>query len=211
MPCSSGERMWNETTTNNRVHSESSHNNLCTLCCLWWALVTGYAVFPFHTLYLLSFRDNRENEQRGCADAHSAVEAAGASSDCSAGWCVGVRGKPLSQNFTIATVAVQQRSSIHRVRCTYCRTWRWFVETLPHLGERHFRLCFRVSRSTFCYLVDLCCTAMESEVTNMKLPPTIKKRVGIALYKLCFTVEDRTIAHLFAVGHSTIKKTYHVE
>lgn len=52
---------------------------------------------------------------------------------------------------------------------------------------------------------------MERVVTNMKLPPTIKKRVGIALYKLCFTVEDRTIAHLFAVGHSTIKKTYHVE
>lgn len=70
----------------------------------------------------------------------------------------------IPQSFTIAAVTVQQRYTIHRERWTYRRTGRWFEETLPHLDEWHFRLCFRVSPSTFRYLVDVCRPAMESEV-----------------------------------------------
>ncbi|KAH8026999.1 hypothetical protein HPB51_001314 [Rhipicephalus microplus] len=37
---------------------------------------------------------------------------------------------------------------------------------------------------------------------------TPEKRVGIALYKLCSSAEDRTVANLFGVGRSTVNTLY---
>lgn len=113
----------------------------------------------------------------------------------------------IAGSFAVAALALQG-SYINRERWAYNRQDTWFEETLPHLGERHFRLCFRINSSTFRYLVDICRPAMSREITTMRKPLTVEKRVSIGLYKLCSTAEDRTIAHLFAVGRSTVNETY---
>ncbi|XP_049273736.1 uncharacterized protein LOC125759317 [Rhipicephalus sanguineus] len=38
----------------------------------------------------------------------------------------------------------------------------------------------------------------------MRTPISVEKRVAIGLYRLCSSAEDRTIAHLFGVGRSTV-------
>lgn len=62
--------------------------------------------------------------------------------------------------------------------------------------------------STFRYLVDVCRPHMEREVTAMRATISVEKRVGASLYKLCSTAEDRTIAHLFGLGRSTVNELY---
>ncbi|KAG0414849.1 hypothetical protein HPB47_007991 [Ixodes persulcatus] len=96
----------------------------------------------------------------------------------------------------------------HREVWAYPRNGRWFEETLPNLGGRNFRQSFRVSETTFKYLVDVCRPFMEREVTNMREPVAIEKRVAVGLYKLCSFAEDRTVAHLFDIGRSTVNVIY---
>ncbi|KAG0444008.1 hypothetical protein HPB47_014297 [Ixodes persulcatus] len=47
-----------------------------------------------------------------------------------------------------------------------------------------------------------------AEVTNMREPVAIEKRVAVGLYKLCSSAEDRTVAHLFGIGRSTVNVIY---
>ncbi|CAN7947596.1 unnamed protein product, partial [Ixodes hexagonus] len=85
---------------------------------------------------------------------------------------------------------------------------RWFEDTLPRLGDQHFRACFRVSSTTFRYLGDVCRPSMLRQDTVMKRAITVEKRVAISLYRLSSTAEERTIAHLFAVGQSVVNGSY---
>ncbi|CAN7945902.1 unnamed protein product [Ixodes hexagonus] len=114
----------------------------------------------------------------------------------------------LANSFTIAVLAVQSVERIERELWSYQRGESWFETTLPHLGERNFKACFRVLPCTFRYLVDVCRPVMERQATNMRQPISVEKRVAIGLYKLCSTAEDRTIAHLFGVGRSTVNGIY---
>ncbi|KAH6919926.1 hypothetical protein HPB50_029088 [Hyalomma asiaticum] len=50
--------------------------------------------------------------------------------------------------FTVAAV-MTAAFSVQRERWSFQRNERWFEDTLPHLGEDHFKQAFRVSPSTF--------------------------------------------------------------
>ncbi|KAH7971690.1 hypothetical protein HPB52_002208 [Rhipicephalus sanguineus] len=90
-------------------------------------------------------------------------------------------------------------SSIHRERWSFQRNERWFEDTLPHLGEQHFRQAFRVSPTTFRYLVESCRPSLERQTTNMREAISVEKRVAVGMYRLCSSAKD-TIADLFGIG-----------
>ncbi|KAH6919931.1 hypothetical protein HPB50_029081 [Hyalomma asiaticum] len=98
---------------------------------------------------------------------------------------------------------------IHRERWPFQRRERWFEETLPNLGEHHFKQAFRVTPSTFRYLVESCRSVLERHTTRLRKPSSVEKRVAVGLYRLCSSAEDRTIGHLFGIGRSTVNVTYH--
>ncbi|XP_064471832.1 uncharacterized protein LOC135386041 [Ornithodoros turicata] len=97
---------------------------------------------------------------------------------------------------------------VQRERWAFQRNERWFEDTLPHLGEFHFKQALRVCPVTFRYLVESCRHVLEHQTTNMRQPISVEKRVAIGLYRLCSTAEDRTIAHFFGVGRSTVNVVY---
>ncbi|KAG0430255.1 hypothetical protein HPB47_022856 [Ixodes persulcatus] len=111
-------------------------------------------------------------------------------------------------NFTIAAVLGRELMKAPRERTVYVRPERWFEETLPRMGEQHFRACVRVSSTTFRYLGDVCRPSMVRQNTSMKSAMTVEKRLAISLYRLCSSAEERTIGHLFAVGQSVVNGSY---
>ncbi|CAN7948745.1 unnamed protein product, partial [Ixodes pacificus] len=110
--------------------------------------------------------------------------------------------------FTIAALMTDALPAINRERWAFQRNERWFEDTLPHLGEFHFRQVFRVSPATFRFLVESCRCLLERETTIMREPISIEKRVAVGLYRLCSIAEDRTIPHLFGIGRSTVNVMY---
>ncbi|KAM7308472.1 protein ANTAGONIST OF LIKE HETEROCHROMATIN PROTEIN 1 [Ixodes scapularis] len=116
--------------------------------------------------------------------------------------------QPVATNLTVITLLAQRFTRIPRERAMYVRSGRWFEETVPRLGEQHFRACFRESSTTFRYLVDVCRSTMQRQDTAMKTAITVEKRVAISLYRLCSTAEERTIGHLLAVGQSEVNESY---
>ncbi|KAL3244696.1 hypothetical protein MRX96_047140 [Rhipicephalus microplus] len=91
-------------------------------------------------------------------------------------------------------------STIHRKRWSFQRNECWFEATLPHLGDDNFRQDFRVSSTTFRYLIESCRSSHECQETNFRETISVEKRVPMGLNHLCSYVEDRTIAHLFGFG-----------
>ncbi|KAH7954039.1 hypothetical protein HPB49_015118 [Dermacentor silvarum] len=63
----------------------------------------------------------------------------------------------------------------------YPRHACWFESTLPNLGDQNFHQSFRVSNTTFKYLVDVCRPTMERQTTNMREAVPVDKRVSVAL------------------------------
>ncbi|XP_075559184.1 uncharacterized protein LOC142590668 [Dermacentor variabilis] len=108
-----------------------------------------------------------------------------------------------ANSFTVAAV-MASCSIVHRERWTFQRNERWFEDTLPNLGENHFKQAFRVSPPTFRYLVESCRSVLERQTTRLRKPISVEKRVAVGLYRLCSSAEDRTIAHLFGIGRSTV-------
>ncbi|CAN8026648.1 unnamed protein product [Ixodes persulcatus] len=107
-----------------------------------------------------------------------------------------------------AAAAASTTDAVPRSVQAFVRNERWFEDTLPNLPAYVFKQSFRVMPSTFRYLVDVCRPHMERQVTAMRATISVEKRVGASLYKLCSTAEDRTIAHLFGLGRSTINELY---
>ncbi|CAN7943731.1 unnamed protein product [Ixodes hexagonus] len=116
--------------------------------------------------------------------------------------------RQLVMNNILVTAIASSPRTVHRYVWAYPRNGRWFEETLPNLGGQNFRQSFRVSQTTFRYLVDVCRPHMERQATNMREPVPIEKRVAVGLYKLCSSAEDRTVAHLFDIGRSTVNVIY---
>lgn len=113
----------------------------------------------------------------------------------------------LANSFVISATLGQSLRTERRLGA-HTRRSTWFEETLPRLGEQHFRASFRVSAATFRYLVEVCQPRMRRQETRIRKSISIEKRVGIALYRLCSSAEDRTIANLFAVGRSSVNEIY---
>ncbi|XP_077485790.1 uncharacterized protein LOC144096777 [Amblyomma americanum] len=110
----------------------------------------------------------------------------------------------MANNFVILIVLAEYYPSTHRERRRYVRSDTWFEDTLPNLSEFHFRQALRLSPSTFRYIVESCRPVLERQTTNMMTPISVQKRVAVGLYRLCSSAEDRTIAHLFGIGRSTV-------
>ncbi|XP_037570302.2 uncharacterized protein LOC119450898 [Dermacentor silvarum] len=110
----------------------------------------------------------------------------------------------LVNSFTIAAVIAESLPCVRRMAWAFEMNERWFEDTLPNLSDFHFRRAFRVSPSTFRFLVESLACVLNLSNTNMRQSISVEKRVAIGLYRLCSSAEDRTIAHLFAVGRSTV-------
>ncbi|XP_064469657.1 uncharacterized protein LOC135384383 [Ornithodoros turicata] len=113
----------------------------------------------------------------------------------------------LLNNFMLAASSLPARV-VTRKMWTLVRNERWFEDTVPGLGDQIFKQSYRVSPSTFRFIVERLRPALERTVTNMREPIPVDKVVAIALYKLCSSAEDRTVAHVFAVGRSTVNGIY---
>ncbi|KAH7961019.1 hypothetical protein HPB52_000778 [Rhipicephalus sanguineus] len=90
----------------------------------------------------------------------------------------------------------------------YVRNERWFEDTLPFLGDGHFKRCFRVSPATFRFLVDSLRPSLERVTTNMRESIVVEKVVAIGLFELCSVAEDRVVASVFGIGRSTVNGIY---
>ncbi|XP_064475764.1 uncharacterized protein LOC135389661 [Ornithodoros turicata] len=54
----------------------------------------------------------------------------------------------------------------------------------------------------------MCGPLLRREDTVMRQAISVEKRVAVSLYKLCSSAEDRSIAHLFGIGRSTVNTLY---
>ncbi|XP_064487325.1 uncharacterized protein LOC135399499 [Ornithodoros turicata] len=116
-------------------------------------------------------------------------------------------GQLLANMFTMASVMFHGVPRFRRQQWAFERNERWFEETLPYLGHKHFKQAFRVSPATFRYLLESL-QSIERQDTNMRNAISLEKRVAVGLYRLCSSAEDRTIAHLFAIGRSTVNAIF---
>ncbi|XP_070385468.1 uncharacterized protein [Dermacentor albipictus] len=145
----------------------------------------------------ICYRAQRRNKERALELAKEAQSKINAS----------LKLRLVANSFAIAAMMATD-ATVHRERWAFERNERWFEETLPHLGENHFRQAFRVSQTTFRYLVESCRIALERQTTNMRKPLSVEKRVAVGMYRLCSSAEDRTIAHLFGIGRSTVNVVF---
>ena len=61
-----------------------------------------------------------------------------------------------------------------------------------------------MSYDTFLYVCNQLRPHIKKEVTNMREPVSVEKRVAITLWRLATKVEYRTIGHLFGVSRGTV-------
>ncbi|KAH6920929.1 hypothetical protein HPB50_028081 [Hyalomma asiaticum] len=70
-------------------------------------------------------------------------------------------------SFAMAAI-VSELSPIQRERWAFQRNERWFEETLPHLGDAHFRQALCVTPATFSYIVNALKCELERCDSNMR-------------------------------------------
>ncbi|KAH7957422.1 hypothetical protein HPB52_018781 [Rhipicephalus sanguineus] len=71
-----------------------------------------------------------------------------------------------ANSFTTAYTAIELLHPIQRERWTFQRYERWFEDTLPHLGDAHFRQFLRVAPTTFSCLVKVLTPVLERAHTK---------------------------------------------
>ncbi|KAH8033198.1 hypothetical protein HPB51_008193 [Rhipicephalus microplus] len=76
-----------------------------------------------------------------------------------------IRHRLVANSLTLNAMALSSRRASRRV-WAYPRFSRWFEDTLPNLGGQNFRQSFRVSRTTFKYLVDVCNVTRTRSTVN---------------------------------------------
>ncbi|KAH6940609.1 hypothetical protein HPB50_003009 [Hyalomma asiaticum] len=118
-----------------------------------------------------------------------------------------IKQRLVMNSFMLTALSMSPRA-INRERWAYVRNERWFEDTLPFLGDGHFKQCFRVSPATFRFLVDSLRPSLERVTTNMRECIVVEKVVAIGLFKLCSVAEDRVVASVFGIGRSTVNGIY---
>ncbi|XP_072141350.1 uncharacterized protein [Dermacentor andersoni] len=118
-----------------------------------------------------------------------------------------IKRRLIMNSFMLTTSALSLRAA-NRESWTYVRNERWFEDTVPCLGDGHFKQGFRVSPATFRYLVDCLRPSLERVTTNMRECIAVEKVVAIGLFKLWSVAEDRVVATVFGVGRSTVNGIY---
>ncbi|KAH9374789.1 hypothetical protein HPB48_000453 [Haemaphysalis longicornis] len=114
----------------------------------------------------------------------------------------------LQTNAVAVSAVLVGLSAIQRERWACKRNECWFEDTLPHLGEAHFKQAFRVCVATFRYLVESCRSELQRQDTNIRNAIAVERRVAVGLYRLCSSAEECTIAHLFGIGRSTVNVAF---
>lgn len=118
-----------------------------------------------------------------------------------------IKQRLVMNSFMLTALSMSPRA-INRERWAHVRNERWFEDTLPFLGDGHFKQCFRVSPATFRFLVDSLRPSLERVTTNMRECIVVEKVVAIGLLKLCSVAEDRVVASVFGIGRSTVNGIY---
>ncbi|KAH6933843.1 hypothetical protein HPB50_018598 [Hyalomma asiaticum] len=86
---------------------------------------------------------------------------------------------------------------------SYPRGPSWWETTQPHLSDDDFRGNFRMSRTTFTYVVSVC-ESMRRVDTNKRQAIPLEKRIAIGIYRLASSAEDRTVANAFGVSRASV-------
>lgn len=86
---------------------------------------------------------------------------------------------------------------------SYPRGPAWWETTQRHLSDDDFKGNFRMSRSTFSYVVSVC-ECMRRVDTNKRKAIPLDKRVAIGIYRLASSAEDRTVANVFGVSRASV-------
>ncbi|XP_058500528.1 uncharacterized protein LOC131469526 [Solea solea] len=76
--------------------------------------------------------------------------------------------------------------------------------TAEAFDDEEFKAQFRVSRSTFDYLLELIGRAIKRRKTNYRVPIEPRRRLAITLWWLARSGEYRSIADMFGVGIATV-------
>ncbi|KAH7982418.1 hypothetical protein HPB52_004689 [Rhipicephalus sanguineus] len=121
-------------------------------------------------------RDEAEDMKKKVALAMAALTRTEVELEASAGKVRAIKRQIIANSCLVAAMA---SSSFRgpREAWAYALRGRWFEETLPNLGEQNFRQSFRVSQTTFKYLVDVWRPTMERQTTNMREAIPVNKRV----------------------------------
>ncbi|CAN7945633.1 unnamed protein product, partial [Ixodes hexagonus] len=82
----------------------------------------------------------------------------------------------------------------------------WDCIVLTQFTDEDWRDNFRMSHASFNELVSLMAPYMSPKPDCVRAPVPLKKRVGIALYKMASCCEYRVVGNQFGVHKSTVKK-----
>lgn len=88
--------------------------------------------------------------------------------------------RPQASAFTVAAV-MAVAFIVHRERWSFQQNERWFEDTMPHLGEEHFKQAFCVSLKTM--IPDRLCELIEGGF--LESPVAIKKDYFVKPVILC--------------------------
>ena len=102
----------------------------------------------------------------------------------------------------LIVLSVLACTSIERRFWTLTRSGQWFEIVETAFTEKEWYDNFRVSRSTFDYIVREIQDEIVRKDTPMRKAVSPRKRTAITLYYMSSTAEYRTIANLFSVSTS---------
>ncbi|KAL8187256.1 UNVERIFIED_CONTAM: hypothetical protein K2H54_041403 [Gekko kuhli] len=87
----------------------------------------------------------------------------------------------------------------------YPRSSDWWDNFVMRIwGEEKWLENFRMSRSTFDWLVDALRDVLQRQRTEMRAPVSVERRVAVALWWMASTMSYRTVAHQFGLARSTV-------
>ncbi|KAL8221555.1 UNVERIFIED_CONTAM: hypothetical protein K2H54_069865 [Gekko kuhli] len=87
----------------------------------------------------------------------------------------------------------------------YPRSSDWWDNFVMRIwGEEKWLENFRMSRSTFDWLVDVLRDVLQRQRTEMRAPVSVERRVAVALWWMASTMSYRTVAHQFGLARSTV-------
>ncbi|KAL8220578.1 UNVERIFIED_CONTAM: hypothetical protein K2H54_049819 [Gekko kuhli] len=126
------------------------------------------------------------------------------------------------EHFQFSQRVQARRRQARRVRCVrnlqilwerlpgrrwwvYPRSSDWWDNFVMRIwGEEKWLENFRMSRSTFDWLVDALRDVLQRQRTEMCAPVSVERRVAVALWWMASTMSYQTVAHQFGLARSTV-------